>query len=109
MYVCSFSATLSCSSEPVRITHVDFCILKPLLEILVDSFIGDLTDERQVRHAHLFLLGAFKNGLLDVRLGGAAGIGVGALGRLVLFAPSTFGDALSRYQSQLRAEDESTS
>jgi hypothetical protein len=40
-------------------------ILKPLLQVVVDCFVGDFADEREIRHSDLLLLGALKDSTLD--------------------------------------------
>lgn len=71
---------------------VDFGILEPLLEIIVDGFIRYFADERKVRYAHLLLLGAFKLGFLDLGLSPAAARGLHST--LVLLAARPFGHRL---------------
>ena len=46
-----------------RSTHVDLAILEALLEVVVDSLVGNLADQRQVRDADFLLLGRLEDGL----------------------------------------------
>lgn len=43
-------------------THVDFAILEALLQVVVDGLVRDLADQRQIRDAHLLLLGGLEDG-----------------------------------------------
>jgi hypothetical protein len=53
-----------------RSTHVDFALLEALLQILVDSLVRDLADQREIRHSDFLLLGGLEDGLLrELRLG----------------------------------------
>jgi hypothetical protein len=51
--------------------YIDLSVLKPLLQIVVDGFIRDLTYQREVRYPHLLLFCGIKSGLLDIRLAAA--------------------------------------
>jgi hypothetical protein len=55
-------------------THVDLAIFEALLQILVDSLIRDLADQREIRDSDFLLLGGFEDGLLrELRLGLSCG------------------------------------
>ena len=43
-------------------------MLETELQVIIDGFIGDLAQQREVRDTNLLLLGTFKGGLLDLRL-----------------------------------------
>ena len=49
-------------------THVDLSVLKPLIEVVVDSFIGYFADECEVGYSDFFLLGTLENRLPDLGL-----------------------------------------
>lgn len=72
--------------------YVNLPILETLLQVLVDGFIADLADERQVRNSDLLLLCRLEYGLLDLVfslvlcLSGLFGL---------RFAPGAFGDGLT--------------
>jgi hypothetical protein len=44
-------------------THVDFAILKALLQVVVDGLVGDLANQRKIRDADFLLLGRLEDGL----------------------------------------------
>lgn len=46
-----------------RSTHVNLAILEALLQVVVDGLVGDFADQRQIRDAHLLLLGGLEDGL----------------------------------------------
>lgn len=73
-------------------SYIDLGILEALLQIVVDSFIGDLTYEGKIRHSNLFLLRRLKNCLPHLRLSPIAGSRLRA--RRVLFPASSLGDSL---------------
>ena len=56
-------------------TYINLSILKPLLQIVIDSLIRDLTDQRKIRHADLLLLCALKHRFPDLRLASSAAAG----------------------------------
>jgi hypothetical protein len=45
--------------------YIDLAIFEPLLQIVVDGFIGDLADQGKIRYSDFFLLGAFENCSFD--------------------------------------------
>ena len=49
-------------------THVDFCILEPLLQVVIDSLVRYLADKSEIRDPNLFLLRALKHGFSDLGL-----------------------------------------
>ena len=49
-------------------THVDFCILEPLLQIVIDSLVRYLADKGEIRDPNLLFLRALKHGFSDLRL-----------------------------------------
>jgi hypothetical protein len=60
-----FCASLWCGAGAWdSITHVDFAILKPLLQIVVDGLVGDFANQREIRDSNFLLLGRLKDGLL---------------------------------------------
>jgi hypothetical protein len=45
---------------------VYLCILEAFLQVVVDGLVGDLADEREIRHANFLLLGRLEDGPLDL-------------------------------------------
>jgi hypothetical protein len=92
MYVCV--RQLRCPSISIVwriVSYVDFAILEALLQVVVDGLVGDLADQRQIRHAHLLLLGALEDGLgCELRLG-LPWPRCSAGSRCVLLAPGALG------------------
>lgn len=85
------------ASDPSRRTYINLGILETFLQVVVDCFIRYLAEQRQVRHANLFLLGAFEDSLLDLQLSPTTG-GWGACCRTgVFFTPSTLGNSLQNH------------
>jgi hypothetical protein len=75
-------------------THVDFAILKALLQVVVDGLVRDFADQCEIRDSDLLLLGALEDGLLcELRLGLPRAAGG------VLFAPRALGNCLLRVWS----------
>lgn len=72
-----------------RSTHVDLAILEALLQIVVDSLVGNLADQRQVRDAHFLLLGCLEDSLC-CELGLLPRASSSAGGGRILLAPSAF-------------------
>jgi hypothetical protein len=55
-------------------THVYLAILEALLQILVDSLVRDLANQREIRNSDFLLLGGLEDGLLrELRLGLSCG------------------------------------
>ena len=50
--------------------HIDLSIFEPLLQIVIDSLVRDLADQRKVGDSHFFLLCTFKYRLPDLGLAG---------------------------------------
>lgn len=74
--------------------YINLPPLKPLPQILIDRLIANLADEREIRHAHLLLLGRLEDCLFRelrrrLAFGGTSGAGV-------LFAPCALGYRLER-------------
>jgi len=70
-------------------THINLSILKPLLQVVIDSFVGDLADQREIRYTDLLLLDDFVVGAFDGTLT------TSSTGRLrILFAARPLGDSL---------------
>ena len=67
------------------LTYVDFRILKPLLQIVVDRLIRDLADQGKIRDSHFLLLCTLENSLFDLGLPPSAPArrGLGATGVLL--------------------------
>lgn len=88
------STILVPSWSHARPTYVDFSILEPLFQIVVDSFIRDFADKCEIRDANLFLFGTFKHRFPDL------GLAPSTAGRLhitcVLFAAGTLGNRLRK-------------
>lgn len=76
-------------------TYVDFGIFESHLQIVVDSLIGDLANERQVRYTDLLLLSALEYSLADLGLAPSAVRRLSIAG--ILFPASAFGDGLPNY------------
>jgi hypothetical protein len=72
-----------------RSTHVDLAILEALLQVVVDSLVGNLADQRQVRDAHFLLLGCLEDSLC-CELGLLPRASSSAGGGRILLAPSAF-------------------
>ena len=53
-------------------TYIYLPSLKPLLQVLVDCFIGDFAQKSEVGHSHLFLLCYLERCFLDVWLASVA-------------------------------------
>jgi hypothetical protein len=51
----------------IRRAYIDLPVLEPLLQIVVDGFIRDLTYQSEIRNSHLLLLRGIESGLLDIR------------------------------------------
>ena len=77
-------------------TYVNFRVFEALLEIVVNSFIGDFAQECEVRYSHLFLLGALKDRFLDLGLSPSAGRRVIRIGSIFL-AACALGNGLYSY------------
>lgn len=71
--------------------YIDFAILEPLLQVVVDGLVGDLADQGEVGNANLLLLGALEDGLADLGLAAAGGLRGGG----ILLAPCALGNGLS--------------
>jgi hypothetical protein len=72
-------------------TYVDLGILEPLLQIVVDGFIGNLADQGKIRYSDFLLLGGFENSSFDSALAGAGastGVGRPRAGGILLAASS---------------------
>jgi hypothetical protein len=77
--VCLFESQYSESSplessplgSRLGLAHVYLSILESLLQIVIDSFIRDLTDQSKIRNPHFLLLCGIESGLLDIRLAAA--------------------------------------
>lgn len=54
-----------------RRAYIDLSVLESLLQIVVDGFVRDLTDQSKIRNPNLLLLCGIKGSLLDVRLAAA--------------------------------------
>lgn len=63
---------------------IDLAPFEPLLQVLVDGFVGYFAQEGQVGNTNLLLLGCLKGGLLGLRASACA-VG-GCTGALVLRA-----------------------
>jgi hypothetical protein len=46
-------------------------VLESLLQVVIDGFVRDLTDQSKIRNSHLLLLRCIESGLLDIRLAAA--------------------------------------
>jgi hypothetical protein len=60
-------------------THVYLAILESLLQVLVDGFVGDLADQREIRDSDLLLLGRLEDSFrceLGLRLRGSGTSGI---------------------------------
>jgi hypothetical protein len=77
--VCLFESQYS-ESSPLKdsphdsrlgLAHVDLSILESLLQIVIDGFIRDLTDQSKIRNPHFLLLCGIESGLLNIRLAAA--------------------------------------
>jgi hypothetical protein len=77
MYVCN--PHISKCPAPVNhigaFPYINLPILKPLLQILVDRFIRDLANQREIRDSNLLLLRRIEMRFLDVRLAAAGRCG----------------------------------
>lgn len=47
---------------------VDFTMFESLLQVLVDGFVRDFTEQCQIRYTDFFLLCDFESSFLDLRL-----------------------------------------
>ena len=92
MYVCHIYQPLR-SALTWRTTHVYLRILEALLQIIIDSLVRDLADEREVGNAHLLLLGTLEDGLLDLGLSARRANAALVRGGIFLAASSS-GDTL---------------
>jgi len=83
MYVCAWSVhpLLHAPKLPSScdLTNINLPIRKSLLQVLIDSLIRDLADQRKIRHTHFLLLCAFEHGLANLPLGAACRGGRGVL------------------------------
>jgi hypothetical protein len=64
-------------------THVYLAIFEALLQVLIDSLIGDLANQGEIRHTDFLLLGGLEDGLgceLGLWLGASSGFARGAVG-----------------------------
>jgi hypothetical protein len=55
----------------IGLSYIDLMVHEPLLQIIIDSFVRDLTDQSKIRNPHLLLLCCIESGLLDIRLAAA--------------------------------------
>ena len=53
-------------------TNIDLPIRKSLLQVLIDSLVRNLADQRKIRHTNFLLLCAFEYGLADLPLRAAS-------------------------------------
>ena len=72
--------------------YVDLGIFETLFEVVIDGLIGNLAQQCQIRHAHLLLLGTFKDSFLDLLLSGTVGGRRG--GGIVFLTPCALRDSL---------------
>ncbi len=64
-------------------THVYLAIFESLLQVLIDSLVGDLADQRKIRYTDFLLLGGLEDGLgceLGLWLGASSSLARGAVG-----------------------------
>src|ERR1700712_1905200 len=52
----------------LRCAYIDLPVLEPLLQIVVDRFIRDLTYQSEIGNPHLLLLCGIESGFLDIWL-----------------------------------------
>lgn len=71
--------------------YIDLAILESLLQIVVDSLVGDLANKGEIRDSNFLLLGRLEGCLLNLRL--SAG-GSGLRGGSILLSSSSFSDGL---------------
>jgi hypothetical protein len=94
MYVCDPISPTLWYPTPACHTNINFTVLEPLLQVIIDSFIANLANQREIAHANLLLLRALKHRLLcELRLllpGFRAG------GGGVFFAARALGNRLYR-------------
>lgn len=78
-------------------TYIDLCILKALLQILINCLVGDLADQGKVRHSNFLFLRALKYRFSNFRLPSSI---VCALGGCQFFlAAGAFCDSLFPWTS----------
>jgi hypothetical protein len=80
--------------------YIDLSVLEPLLQIVVDGFIRDLTYQREIRNSHLLPFCGIESGLLDIRFAAARSPSSSAsiLGFLCLLALRSSTDTLIEQQ-----------